>query len=233
MNRIRAYFDRIQGRLLAAFALGALGMAVIGFVSMRAGGYTEQIADDLSRLQLRSDHSFQLYATISDQHNATQQYLIGRQPAVLADADSIAAVARRISTNYRQLEGLDSLQLRQLDAIAASQDATMASIDSARADVAAGEGARALERMAVLDSEMRELRSRIRALNAGELRTLEQQTNAFVERIAGQRQLLAGILVITAIVVLVFGVAESQGMRWRARHQAADHPRNTRRTRRS
>jgi hypothetical protein len=35
MSRIRAYLDRIQGRLIAALTLGALGMLAIHLVSSR------------------------------------------------------------------------------------------------------------------------------------------------------------------------------------------------------
>jgi CHASE3 domain sensor protein len=90
MNRIRAYLDRIQGRLLAALTLGALGMLAIDLVSSRTlAHFSDRISDELAEVQDRVDRAVQLEAAIVDQISATQPYLMTAYGAAELVADRL------------------------------------------------------------------------------------------------------------------------------------------------
>jgi glycerate-2-kinase len=99
MNRIRAYFDRIQGRLLAALAPGALAMLVLFVVStVTSERFSAAVTGDLGDLQTRIGMASRLEGTISDQVNAALQYLISRDPASLDESLQLAQDAQALQS---------------------------------------------------------------------------------------------------------------------------------------
>jgi methyl-accepting chemotaxis protein len=213
MNRIRAYFDRIQGRLAVAFALGALGMAVIWFVSMRSlSQYTEGIADGLVALQQRTALTSRLEGVLNDQITATQYFLVTGSAAALAESDSLAQIAHGVHADYLRLDDLGDDVRQQLNSIRTTHVAIRSETVAAAEDLAAGRRDAAQERIDGLEPRLRELRGRIRSLNMSELRRVEQQTNQFQEQAAGRQQALTMILMITAVIAAVFAYLTMQAI---------------------
>jgi hypothetical protein len=121
MNRIRAYFDRIQGRLLVALTLGALGMVAIFVVSYRTlDGFSESIGNELSRLQDRMELAMRLEGAVADQIAAAQLYVGTGDGAALAESAELAAGVREMQGRLVDLvrnAGGDGESLQQISAI--------------------------------------------------------------------------------------------------------------------
>jgi methyl-accepting chemotaxis protein len=213
MNGIRAYFDRIQGRLWLALTLGALGMLVIYFVSYRSlTGFSDHISEELGELHDRMELALQLESTIADQISAAQLYLISRRPEDLSESASFAFAARELQDRLIQRPGLSDEVLQQLTAIRSLHNQTVQLTDSAalahergQLDVAAG-----LVRS--LDPPMRGMRVRARAFSLAELRRVDQQATQFALTAATQRQLLLVILAVALIIAVVFAYLTLQAI---------------------
>ncbi|HSJ05880.1 MAG TPA: HAMP domain-containing methyl-accepting chemotaxis protein [Longimicrobiales bacterium] len=216
MNRIRAYFDRIQGRLLAALTLGALGMVAIFVVSYRTlDGFSENIGNELTRLQDRMELAMRLEGAVADQVGAAQLYVGTGDGAALAESVELAAGVRELQGRLVDLvrnAGGDGESLQQLSAIINTHNAVQQETEAALAEHGAGLADAALTRVAALESQMRSLRARIRAFNLSEVRRVEGQTTAFTDRVTRQKQLLAGILAFSLIVAVVFAYLTLQAI---------------------
>jgi methyl-accepting chemotaxis protein len=206
MNGIRAYFDRIQGRLVAALALGALGMFVIYLVSSRAlTAFTDGMGDELTLLQDRISLTMQLESAILGQISEAQQYLITGESADLARSAQLAAQAqdlsgRMLATSEPGTRVHDQLTtIRQLHAVTAreTQEALAMHVAGAEADAAA--------RITALDPLLQQMRGGIRQLNLNELRAVEERATEF--GLAGERQqaLLLAVLVFSLMVAGLLG----------------------------
>jgi CHASE3 domain sensor protein len=88
MNGIRAYFDRIQGRLMAALGIGALALLAVYTISYRTlDSFTNQMSADLVHVQDRMERALQLESAVVDQLAAVQQYIITRDGNALIEAN--------------------------------------------------------------------------------------------------------------------------------------------------
>jgi methyl-accepting chemotaxis protein len=205
MNRIRAYFDRIQGRLLAALAPGALAMLALFVVSTTTWSrFTSELTDELSALQLRISMASQLEGAISDQVNAALQYLITRDPATLDESLELARTAQALQGRLMAMDGVSAGALQQLQSIRAEHSGTIEETRAAQTEEEAGDAAAATARISALEPAMRALRARIRGVTLAELQAVERQATGFADRAAGQRQNLAIILVVSLLLSLLF-----------------------------
>jgi methyl-accepting chemotaxis protein len=205
MNRIRAYFDRIQGRLLAALAPGALAMLVLFVVStVTSERFSAAVTGDLGDLQTRIGMASRLEGTISDQVNAALQYLISRDPASLDESLQLAQDAQALQSQLMAADNVSPEALQQLESIRSEHSETIDVIRAAQAEEQAGQTAAATARIQAIEPAMRTLRARIRGVTLAELQAVERQADELGDRTAGQRQLLALILVISLLLSLIF-----------------------------
>lgn len=205
MNRIRAYFDRIQGRLLAALAPGALAMLALFVVSTVASErFSARVTDELSALQMRIEYASELEGTISDQVAAAQEYLITRDSAALDLALAQAQRAQELQSNLLGAAEVSPESTRRLQSIRVDHIRTIEQIDTARAEENAGRTAAAMARIRSIEPIMRNLRAQIRGVTLAELRAVERQADEFAGNIASQRQNLAIILVVALLLSLLF-----------------------------
>ncbi|MGH7447945.1 MAG: HAMP domain-containing protein, partial [Longimicrobiales bacterium] len=205
MNRIRAFFDRIQGRLLAALAPGALAMLVLFVVSTRTSrNFSAQLTDQMDAVQARIHTASQLEGAISDQVTAAQRYLIDRDSAALVESLEQAHHAQTLQSRLLAAEGVSLAARSQLQSIRTEHMATIAATEQARVDLAAGNAAAATRRIAGIQPGLRALRARIRGVTIAELSALQEETNAFDERVAAQERNLAIILVVSLLISLLF-----------------------------
>jgi methyl-accepting chemotaxis protein len=204
MNGIRAYFDRIRGRLWLALTLGALGMLVIyGVSSYSLTRFSNEISDELGAMQERMELAMQFQDTIIDQINASQIYLITRDMAALQEAVAFGRSAQQQHARLSGLPGLSDEVLQQLTAVRATHNETMRALESALAQHEAGRVTEAVELIRSQEPRMRELRVRIRAISLAELRRVDQQATQFSLSAATQRQFLGVILAAALIIALV------------------------------
>jgi methyl-accepting chemotaxis protein len=216
MSRIRAYFDRIQGRLLTALTLGVLGMVAIYAVSYRTlGSFSNQMSDELSHLQNRMALGMPLEGAIVDQVAAAQQYVSTLDPAHLDAAQVLADTARsllaRLSDLGRESPASDA-DAQRLAAIVRIHDETVEQTRLALQEQQAGNQAAAVARIRGLEQQSRLLREVVRDYNPAYVRGIERQTNSFIERVATQQQILFVILTVALIIALVFAYLTLQAI---------------------
>jgi methyl-accepting chemotaxis protein len=205
MSRIRAYLDRIQGRLLAALALGAFGMLAIYAVSFRAlAGFSDQISDDLAQLQERVELATQLEAAIVDQLSAVQRYLLSSDGTVLEQARQLGGAAREVQNRLIQRDGIGEEALQQLVGIRNAHATAVEGTDVAMRAHADGDVAAAVTGMTEIEPRLQELRARVRAFTLNELRRVEQQATRFTLTVANLRTLLTIIVALALVVSFVF-----------------------------
>jgi methyl-accepting chemotaxis protein len=205
MNRIRAYFDRIQGRLLAALAPGALAMLVLFVVSTTTSRrFSAELADEITDVQARVNTASKLEGAINDQVNAAQQYLIDRDPAALDSALRHAAEAQSLQSMLFSAEGVSSAARSQLSSIRTEHIATIDALRAANTDLLAGDPATAERVVRGIEPTLRGMRARIRGVTLAEVGVLSDQTAAFDARAAAQERNLAIILVASLLISLLF-----------------------------
>ncbi|CAN5712559.1 hypothetical protein BH23GEM10_BH23GEM10_15940 [soil metagenome] len=206
MNRIRAYFDRIQGRLVAALALGALGMLIIYFVSARAlTTFTESMGDELTLLQDRISLAMQLENAILGQIDAAEGYLVTRDTSSLTTSIRLAAEAQSAHNRMYSSADVNSRAFEQLTVIRRSHTETIQATSTALAEHLAGDEASAEQRIRSLGPALRQLRQQILQLTLFELRGVEERAIEFALASERQKGLLRLILLVSLIVAAALG----------------------------
>lgn len=206
MNRIRAYFDRIQGRLVAALALGALGMLIIYFVSARAlTTFTDSMGEELTLLQDRISLAMQLENAILGQIDAAEGYLIANDTSSLTNSIRLAAEAQTAHNRMYSAADVNSRAFEQLTVIRRSHTETIQATSTALAEHLAGDEASAAQRIRSLGPALRQLRQQILQLTLFELRSVEERTIEFALASERQKGLLRLILLVSLIVAGALG----------------------------
>jgi methyl-accepting chemotaxis protein len=205
MNQLRAYFDRIQGRLLAAFGVILLGTVAILFVAYQSlSGFTDQVSERLDDLQRRTNLALDLEAAILDQGAAGHAFVQFADSARLGDFEAYGATAIGLIARYDDQPNLSDAERRQIDRIRELHTQLVREHRAAQAELAGGSGDAARARVAALDPRMQELRVLNRALNATEVHRFAQAAVSIEADTAGRQMLMMGLLAITAIIGLLF-----------------------------
>ncbi|MEX1184314.1 MAG: methyl-accepting chemotaxis protein [Gemmatimonadota bacterium] len=203
MNRIRAYFDRIQGLLLSALALGALGMLIIYLVSSRTlTDFTVEMGNELTVLQNRIGLVMRVEGQVADQTSEAQHFVITGDTASLARSLALAHESR---SGLLQLLGLEGRSLEQLTAASSANTAVGREIETAMAEARAGSTGAAVARVSGLEPAMRSIRGQIRQVNLAEMRAVEQRATELEERAERQKGLLRLILAVSLLIAGVLG----------------------------
>ena len=203
MNWLRAYLDRIQGRLIAAFALAALGTFAIWYYSTgHIEGFSEDVYQEMAGLLSQSQHSARLEAHIVDQIAATQRFLLSDDPAALAEADSLARLASAEQDAIGRLQGLANEDLERLVQIRQAHNLTVAQLREARA--ATGRPGEARAALRDLESSLFTMRSGIRNLSLSQIRRIDDRMISFEAESADVKRKLLLVLVGVALGLLLF-----------------------------
>src|SRR5690606_34565464 len=169
MNGIRAYFDRIQGRLLAALAPGALAILVLFIVSTTTSRrFSATLASELEAFQERINLAARLESAISDQLASTQQYLIDRDSASLNAALEQARAAHTLRGELATNQDLAEGARIQLESIRAELAESVESIQAAQQQLTAGNQAAALRTVRGIEGTLRGVSARIRGVTLAE-----------------------------------------------------------------
>ena len=205
MNKLLAYLDRIQGRLLAAFVLILLGTFVIWFFSYVAvNRYFDQVSDRLSRMDTTAEATRNLQSAILDQIASGEHYLVAPDAETAEEFDSLGTRVNDALLSYGKL-GVTSSENNSLDNIKQLHAEVAAAYTAARADVRNGVRSAAVAKVEAVGPRIRALRSRIAALSSTQqaeaVATAETLRNSAERQ---QLQLLA-VLTITALVAMLIG----------------------------
>ena len=115
MGQLRAYFDRIQGRLLAAFAMAMLGTIAIWWVGSRSlSQFTEQVTGRIENLSRSSDIAMRLESSILDQIVTGEHYLVSGTEQSEAAFDSLGIEIAETWAKYNDLPSLTPAERVQL-----------------------------------------------------------------------------------------------------------------------
>lgn len=202
---LKAYFDRIQGRLFLAFALTFLGTLTIYLVSyLTLESFTAEVSDRIETLYRGTDAAAELDAVVAEQFTAGNLSIeTGEQPE-RERFDSLAVVVQEIHRKYTSMEDLGPGQHNTLDEILRAHSRLTREYRDAQALVAAGGAAAAREQLLPLRAAGDRIRLLVRQLTRDELYRTEQATLAYGDEIRSRQRMLALILFITSAIMIAF-----------------------------
>ncbi|HSJ15719.1 MAG TPA: HAMP domain-containing methyl-accepting chemotaxis protein [Longimicrobiales bacterium] len=205
MNWFRAYLNRIQGRLITAFTIAALGTITIWYYSSTSiSRFSDELETGLSGLLVQSQHSARLEALIVDQLAAARRFLLTGDVQALAEADSLARQAQQVQTDFLRREGVPAEDRQQFAQLLNDHTRTVQRIGEAHALARDGQSAEAQARLGDLDAWLNTLRSRIRSINLFQIGRIDARMNSFRLQSATMQNRLFILLVAVALVLLAF-----------------------------
>ena len=170
MGQLRAYFDRIQGRLLAAFAVALLGTVVIWWVgSWSLSQFTSEVTGRIENLSRSSDLATRLEASILEQIVMGEHYLASGAEESERAFDSLNVAIAKIVAEYNQLPGLAATEQRQLARVRVLHADIKRTYAEAHRYYLSEQRQVAIDLIDGIRPRVKELRNIIRALNAGEI----------------------------------------------------------------
>src|SRR5690606_10086083 len=155
---LRSYFNRIQGRLLAAFMTGFVGTLAIYWVADQSlDQFTDQVTRRIDSFNERTQLAAAFESIVSDQISHGQRLLFDADAEALEALDSLAAAARSIHGSYLALPGLTEVERNQLDRIRVLHTRLTREYGAVASLVAEGNTTAAVERLRRLDPTVQEL----------------------------------------------------------------------------
>lgn len=205
MKQLRAYLNRIHGRLMLAFMSGFAGTLTVYFVATHSlNEFTDQVTEQLDALHQRTDLAMRFEAAVQDQIGTGQRYLVRPWEAVAAEFDTLNVRAERLFDTYIALPNPTDAELAQLRRIGQLYGDMVAHIRVAHSLRDGGDTETAALRLDALEPGLRELRAMLRSVNAAEVRKAEQASAAFRETAASRGRLVRLLLILTSAVAMVF-----------------------------
>jgi methyl-accepting chemotaxis protein len=201
MNGIPAYFQRIQGRLIATFGVVLLGTIVIWYLGMYTmGQFADKVGRRVDALQQRLDLGSQLEASVRDQFGAADHYLVTGDKSQLAAFHELDPEITDLEARFRKMPGVGEPELRQVRKIDASHTTLQSEYQQALNDYDARRTPEAVARVNSLQQPVAELKTLLRSLNAGQAEIAAAEAHA-VELEATQNQLL--LLIVLAVTAII------------------------------
>jgi len=204
MNRIRAFFDRIFGRLLATFGLLLAATVFIWWVGARTlHGVTDQVASRLEQLQESVDAGAKLQGLAFQQLQAANLYLAGGLPEAVAEFERLGSEVDEAHRAYAGLAGLTPEERRQLARLEELHARLEVAYSLAHALRDVGRPAEAVRRVAAAHSEVAELTGLLRTLATGQAAKVAEASRALRASATRREYVLLAVLVATAGLVSV------------------------------
>lgn len=202
MGHIRAYFDRIQGRLLAAFIMALLGIVtifLIGYRSLSELGTSITARGD--SIGTSTDVAMRLETSVLDQIATGEHYLISRSAETEASFDSLHNTVAHLSQEFRKLD-LDQSGRDQLDRVSDLHTRIEQGYRAAHLEYVNGRQDAAIARVEALAPAVAELRALIRALNTGQVgRAAASASEQQITFLTARLQLMRWVLIITTLLL--------------------------------
>ena len=205
MRSLRAYLNRIQGRLMVAFGIGFLGTFAIFLLAISSlDRFTGELTDRLSDFRERTDLAQSLEAAVVDEINASQQYVLARDSSSLAEFDSLATRFRLLQRGYSALPNLTDAALGRLSEALHLHSELERAVSAAKADLRGGNVAAAEARVGALGPQMAQLRAMIRVISADEFHSAEVASRGFSESMGERQKAMLGLFFLSMAVALLF-----------------------------
>jgi len=206
MNRLLAYLDRIQGRLLLTFVLGLVGTFVIWFTGFaKVDHFSDQVSDRLSNVQASSDATLKLQSAILDQIAGGEHYLLTRDAPTVAEFDSLSRSVSSAILQYRHVR-VSTAEQTVLDSIDAWHSQVTQAYATARSEHRNGRQDAAVTKVQSVRRQNRSLRTAISALSSAQQAASAATANDLANEVAKQQLQLFGVLVITALLAVLIGL---------------------------
>jgi methyl-accepting chemotaxis protein len=205
MNALRSYFNRIQGRLLAAFMTGFVGTIAIYWVADQSfDQFTDQVTQRIDDLTRRTQIAAEFESVVADQVAQGQRLLLVFDTTAVEDLDSLAAQARSLHTAYVALPNLTDVERKQLDRVRVLHTRLTRDYDAVAALVAQGNTGAAVDRLKQVDPTIQEFRANHRAVKAGELAAVDQASASFRASVAQRQGVLLLLLGVSTVIGILF-----------------------------
>ena len=195
------FLDRIQGRLVATFALGIIGMVAIfsmSYTTIRR--VNDDIATQLEGMRLSIEQTNRLQAAALDQIATGEHYLVSRDNQTWQSFDSLSVVVREVIRTFSNLPGFTERQVADLNEIGRVHDTIVQAYTDARNDLRAGDQAAAVGRLDTVARYIRPLKAQIAALNADILEGVSKASSAMSVETARRQSVL--VLIVATIALL-------------------------------
>lgn len=204
MGQLRAYFDRIQGRLLAAFAValfGTLTIFFIGYLSLRQFNTTVTTRNEI--LYSSVDISTRLQAAVLDQIATGEHYLLSRSEDVSLAFDSLGTAVDALWQQYDTLK-LDPSTREQLNRVRDLHQRIERAYRTAGQEAVSGNQASAIKRVEGVSPAVAELRALIRALNTTQIGKATTASSEMQVATARRLNFMFWVLIIMLLLLLFF-----------------------------
>jgi methyl-accepting chemotaxis protein len=205
MKQLRAYFDRIQGRLLVAFGLclvGAVAIWAVAFVSLER--FAESVDERMRELYTRTNVALSLEAAIVEQVGAGVAFIEVRDPTHRDAFHEAHQRAQQLLAQYEALAGLDDAERGHIERIHSLHTQITAEHQRAQDEMVSGQRGAAAARLAALQPRIRELRAANALLNNAEIQRVEDATTALRMAVDQRKLLLVFLLLAIAGVGALF-----------------------------
>jgi methyl-accepting chemotaxis protein len=202
MGQLRAYFDRIQGRLMAAFVMALLGMVtlfVIGYNSL--SDFSDEVTMRNDSLYSSTDVAMRLEGAVLDQIATGERYLSTSTQETEQAFDSLGTTVDALWTQYSSGPTIDQTGRDQLQRVRDLHSRIENAYRAAHQDYAGGRQAAAITRVESVAPAVQELRALIRALNTSQVGKVSTASGNLQIQVARRMQLM--IWVVLAMTVLL------------------------------
>lgn len=202
---LRAYFDRIEGRLFLGLVLTFLGTLTIVIVStVMLNSFTDEVSDRISTLYNGIQTTAELESTLSAQLAAGQTYLQTGDSAALSRFDTLGSTVAEIQRRYGGLADLSDEQRSRLAEIERLHAGLMQDNRRVQAAFERGETTAALQQGEAVLAAGERVRALIRALGRDELGRAQLAPGAFEAEKQRVQTVLLVILGITSALMIGF-----------------------------
>ncbi len=202
---VRAYYGRIKGRLLVAFAISFAGLVALYFVSTQSlDSLTAQVNSALAQLGDRMDRTAQLERGLLDQFAAGQAFIVTGDSSRHEEFLSLGELTAERIAGYRILADLTDEEREPINRIAELHDSLTAVHLDAQRRRRMGDAPGAGAALAAAQPMLSQLRTTIGILQDGEVRRVEDTATSLTLRASEIQTLLLILLAVTALIAIGF-----------------------------
>ena len=195
MGQFQAYFDRIQGRLVAAFLMALVGMFTIFLIGYKSlSDFSDAVTMRNDSLYNSSDVAMRLEAAVLDQIATGERYISSRAPEVEQSFDSLGNVVNQLWARYNVMDLETAGGRDQLHRVRELHSRIEEGYQSAHRDFINGREDVAYSRVEGIAPAVMELRALIRALNTAQVTNASTQAGALRIQVQNRLELLSWVL---------------------------------------
>ena len=197
MGQLRAYFDRIQGRLFAAFVMAILGTVIIWYVGQRSlGDFSTDVGRQIDEVYASSALGNRIEADIMGQVAAGERLLAEASPQNQLVFDSLGLEIKQAWAEYNT--SADSLSLSS-----GARD-QLRSVAHLHTQIESAYKSREAQRITDARPAIEQVRAIINALRTGAMNQLAATSSTLEATAADRQQILLYLLLVMALVAGFF-----------------------------